>query len=532
MSAKNIAEYRKQTYKGRGLTADELRRRREEASVEIRKNKREDSLNKKRSVVPVQPEPASLPSNVYEKLPLMTQGLQSENYEDQLKYASEFRKMLSKERNPPIDEVLQCNVVPRFVEFLNGPNFQVTDEKEVQKYEKLQFESAWVLTNIASGTSAQTQVVLQSGAVPIFVRLLQSGSVEVREQAVWALGNIAGDSAACRDFCLSVGLLPAIMQLIESELQSKTKISLLRNACWTLSNLTRGKPAPEWSTIRNALPLLSRLLQYSDDEVIADACWGLSYLSDGPSERIDEILSTGVLNDVCSLLMHRSTKIQSPSLRVIGNLVTGDDRQTQMVVDSGVLQLMSPLLNSIKPVIQKEACWTISNITAGNASQVQAVIDAKLMPRIIHLLGTAEFRIRKEACWAVSNATATRFNRPDQVRYLVEVGCLKPLCDILIAGDPKIIQVALDALSNILEVGEQDGMNFENQNQYAIMIEEVGGVDRIFDLQSHENLEIYQKAKKILDRFFSAEEEDAVIEGGQFQFSADSNAAPQGGFQF
>jgi importin subunit alpha-6/7 len=41
-------EIRRQSFKTRGLTGDESRRRREEASIEIRKVKREESLNKKR----------------------------------------------------------------------------------------------------------------------------------------------------------------------------------------------------------------------------------------------------------------------------------------------------------------------------------------------------------------------------------------------------------------------------------------------------------------------------------------------------
>jgi importin subunit alpha-6/7 len=252
-----------------------------------------------------------------------------------------------------------------------------------------------------------------------------------------------------------------------------------------------------------------------DDEVLIDACWAISYLSDGSNDKIQAVIEAGIPRRLVELLMHGSTSVQTPALRSVGNIVTGDDVQTQVVINAGSLPALLHLLSSPKDGIRKEACWTISNITAGNSQQIQAVIDANIIPPLIHLLSNGDFKTRKEACWAISNATSGGLQKPEQIRYLVAQGAIKPLCDLLACPDNKIIQVALDGLENVLKVGEMDKeaaeATGENVNKYALFIEECGGMEKIHDCQNNANEEIYMKAYNIIEKYFSDEEE----EGGQ-----------------
>jgi importin subunit alpha-6/7 len=287
-----------------------------------------------------------------------------------------------------------------------------------------------------------------------------------------------------------------------------------------------------------ALPVLAKLVYSLDDEVLIDACWAISYLSDGSNDKIQAVIEAGIPRRLVELLMHASTSVQTPALRSVGNIVTGDDVQTQVIINCGALPALLSLLSSGKDGIRKEACWTISNVTAGNSTQIQAVIDANIIPPLIHLLSNGDLKTRKEACWAISNATSGGLQKPEQIRYLVNQGCIKPLCDLLGCPDNKIIQVALDGLENILKVGEMDkdaaGAGEEAINRYALFIEECQGMEKIHDCQTNANEEIYMKAYNMIEKYFSDEEEaeEAVVPTGAGQaFGFDTNGQ-QAGFNF
>jgi len=514
-----------QAYKNKGKDSEELRRRRNEVSVELRRNKREDALSKRRNVIVEDEDEATSPlkeRNGPVPAPAMTldqvkEGLFSNSAEVNFQATHNARKMLSKERNPPIDSMIEAGLVPRLVEFL-----------KVHSNPALQFEAAWALTNIASGTSDQTKCVVEHGAVPYFVKLLSSEDANVCEQAVWALGNIAGDGPTLRDSVISAGILKPLLSLAES---SGVADVFLQNITWTISNLCRNKnPSPPMIVATSCLPVITKLVNHTDRQIVTDACWALSYLTDGDNEKIEEVVKTSAISSLVGLLDSGDPQIVTPSLRALGNVVTGTDEQTDSVIEANALPVFGKLLMNDKMNIVKEAAWAISNITAGNVAQIQHVVSAGILHAIVHVLTDGDFRAQKEAAWAVTNLTSG--GTIDQMVALCgsgPEGALKPMCDLLATRDEKTVAVILEGLANILAAAEKQG----ELETICMKIEECGGLDKIEELQHHENADLYKKALKIIETYFSEgeDEDEAGQDGDQFQFST-PQAADSNGFSF
>jgi len=413
-----------------------------------------------------------------ERMASYKKALYSDDIGRQLYAVSQLRILLSDEEQPPIDLVIKSNCVPRLIEMLR-----------CRDSINLLFETAWVLTNICSGSHDHTMAVVEAQGIECILSLLDLRDIAVLEQSIWILGNIAGDGTNARDICLQKGVLQRLIRLAQNyqQLTSMTTevppnrrliasvsldvadgdrriishsspeirsapqsaanggllstngsmsgrgapwlslpLSFQRNLVWTVSNLVRGKPQPRWTDVSCVIPVILMYLECPDIEVLTDTCWALSYLSDGCNDHIQSILDLSSLSNV----------------DISQYLVAFLDKKS---------------MNVLVPALR-----TCGNIVSGSDHQTQQIIDRGLLTKLKRLLCHPNHSVKKEAIWTVSNITA---GNPNQIQCVIDHGLIEPLVDILTDyhADHDLVKECIWAISNATTGGTTNQLRYLSQ---------------------------------------------------------------------
>jgi importin subunit alpha-6/7 len=414
----------------------------------------------------------------------------SSNLSENIKGAYYIRKILGIEYNPPMQQIIDSGIIPALIEFIKRFD-----------YPDLQYEAAWALSNIASGEQEHTKIIVEKGAVPFIVTLLDSPHNYVKEQGIWILGNITGDSSSYSELICQFGAVPRLIHIIENS----SAEYLIQPATWALGNICKGEKAPEFKVIKDAVRIFCKLVLNENQEVVQNALWVLSRLTEYSEEAANIVIETGILPLIIQSLKSKDYDIQLPSILITGKIAAGSDSQTSNVIACGGLGALAPLVDSPKRDIRKESLWCLSNISAGNEDHIASVINEGIYPKIIRILYRDEKDVKIEALWALANAAGK--GSSSQVGYLVKSGLLSGLVHCLSIKDPSFLLVALLGIKNVLESGLAYKTASEI-NPYAVIFEETGGVASLEKLQQHHNSKVFEEAYKLLETYFDAKSPD------------------------
>lgn len=105
-----------------------MRRQRQEINVELRKSKKEDQLLKRRNIEineptsPLQENNCQSPGVNAMTIEDIISTIEGNNPTLQFQAVQSVRKMLSREKNPPIDVIINMKLVPTLIKFLEDFN--------------------------------------------------------------------------------------------------------------------------------------------------------------------------------------------------------------------------------------------------------------------------------------------------------------------------------------------------------------------------------------------------------------------------
>ncbi|GBC09862.1 hypothetical protein RclHR1_09170010 [Rhizophagus clarus] len=430
-------------------------------------------------------------------------ALHSNNTVLRLAAVVRLRKYLSLQNvDERVDNVLSLNIIPLLIELLENFDDHL-----------LQYETAWIITNIAAGSTQHTEALVAGGVTQHLIKVLTvSNNIEVQTQIIWALGNIAGDGAVFRHIILSAGVLDPLLYILSNyEIYDYMAV---RITVWATANMCRGCRCsdPSWSLITPAFPILANMVQLNDAEIISDACWGMSRILNGTHKHREHALVSD--NSLCRRLVDLlredslTSTVHLPVLRTLVNIASGAEKQTQAVIDAGALTVLTASYLSTKNLtLRRDACLAVSNVAAGTYCQVNAVLnEPNLMESVVALLWDSDVKVVKEACWVLSNSTS--LHDSGHINLILQYDILTPLLHHLRnpSTPQEIMNKLIDTLINILSVGDMSSSSPPppSQNAYADQLAASGLVKALLIAYNHQGLTetIKEKIRSLLERWF------------------------------
>jgi hypothetical protein len=532
-------EERKKQFQ-KGVDFDEVRRRREEGVVELRKQKRTQHVAKKRAMLTsgtiLAIDSGVLGEGVFRFTESMVPGdlaavcprlvAQELDHWTRLGTLCDcivglveigplkssvmlLREVLSLDQGAPIDFVGQNPVVEKLVYVLGSR----TDQELV-------FEAAWSLTNLATGSDSTVAHLVTARLIETAATFLKDDDSSTLDQIIWLLSNIAGEAVHYRDLVIAAGVGESVIKRIES--RPSMEAQYLTNLCWLLSNLCRGKPAPPDGLATAFFRVLPRLASVGNPSVISNTCWIISYLTDANSTHIQDLLNLKLAPALVNWLNHSDQDVQIPALRSVGNIVTGDDLQTQTMLNLDVLDKLVPLINSSRRCLVKESLWALSNIMAGTPDQINKVYQHHIFAELIKHTSNPDFELKREAIWALCNAF-----RAEDAKVVMEISrapqVLESLVQCLEQQDSSLLMVVLKGLNSMFKASKKITTKADGSHELEQRFDHLQGMPMLERLQHHSNPKVYEETLYFMREHFSIEE---VAD------EHDLHSVPEGGFSF
>ncbi|ORX56437.1 ARM repeat-containing protein [Hesseltinella vesiculosa] len=358
-----------------------------------------------------------------------------------------------------VDDLLELNILPRLKDWL-----------QYNEHPALQFEIAWVITNIAAGNSYQTNALVENDFIPVLTEVLQSNmnTLTVKAQAGWALSNFAGESPHLREQLLEQNSLVMIALVLQDTCQdiidtihksaslhlrltiaNHNILSDVKALTWSLSNMSRGgfRTANYWDRYVPAFNALALCICFEHKDVWVDACWGLSRIMYNMHDVHPFYDSVMITNQLCtrlaSLLKHEDLSVIVPVLRCIINITSGPNEHSERLLETDLLDNLAHLTNPDTALpIRRDAFLVVSNLVASDDTLVKTVCDADyIIDSVVAHIHVPGHVFKDDTCEWLPTVSSAYYHQAEEWKITLE--SLWVVCNLTNLGSDETIQKLL-----------------------------------------------------------------------------------------
>ena len=273
------------------------------------------------------------------------------------------------------------------------------------------------------------------------------------------------------------------------------------------------EPPPDlcpWDNIKNMVQIFIRLLnelggkikqkkiqiaaetiQADDPEYkqclscCSDCLWTVQhtqcYIDLAPNcSYLQDIFNSKLVDMIILFMQMDSVILLSPSLRIIGTFVSGEDNITAKILEKGFLKAAMLNLQCYVRMIRKEVCWVLSNIAGCDKPICIKLIEyenGQLLNSLIHACLYDDDQVKKEAGWVLANIVS--LSDPDIIHFMVTLNVIGALRAVMKTSSvKKPLITCMEAFDIIMSHSRtRDG----GQYDYVTKVEE-SGCTEIFDI--------------------------------------------------
>ena len=448
----------------------------------------------------------------FRKLALVLES-EAESGKDVLDTVQKIRVEIATNENN-YHELIASGVLPRLI--------AVVDLSR----EKLCYEIAWILTNIAAGKTETLSLLIELGAFEKLLAMLRQGGPNLRDQAIWALANVAGDVDSMRDFVLNND----IVALIHAHLADKLTTEQQSNVFWIFTNLTlTGELSPDYAKVKPIMPTCAATLQagaaYFADECVLDSLqesclvYALKAIGNVLANKAQQTLAFHdfmqlpgdfykTLIEIVRVTHH--CQILAAALKVLGTLALAEADIIDKLLEGGVIPALAEQLARREETNQvKNICWVLSNFAANSPTAVTRVLAANIHQALLEAYLYANLETKSEIALALY--TFVKWVAVTDLPTLVNEDLIMFFGRLVENRFNKAKIVGLMGLRDSLRKGEEFRQG--GQNPVAKLISDSEIAKKIEDAQEDELDTIYDLASEIIREYFGgiAEDDDDLI---------------------